>query len=161
MRGLRLADTNCYIQNKQHGATMWLIQCPVITCNGKESEMEHTHIHHTHTTHTHTTHTHTPHTHTHTHTHTGGFPGGSDGKESACDAGEPGLISGSGRSPRVGNGNPLQHSSLGNPMDIGSWGATVHGVANSQTQLSNKHSLGLCACVTESLHCILDTNMTL
>ena len=42
---------------------MWLIQCPVITCNGKESEMEHTHTHHTHTTHTHTTHTHT-HTHT-------------------------------------------------------------------------------------------------
>ena len=133
MRGLRLADTNCYIQNKQHGATMWLIQCPVITCNGKESEMEHTHTPHTHHTHTH--HTHTHHTHTHTHTHTGGFPGGSDGKESACDAGEPGLISGSGRSPGEGNDNLLQYSCLENPMDRGAWQATVHGVANSQTQV--------------------------
>ena len=44
-------------------------------------------------------------------------PGGSDGKASACNAGDPGSIPGSGRSPGEGNGNPLQHSCLGNPMD--------------------------------------------
>ena len=49
------------------------------------------------------------------------FPGGSDGKESACNVGDPALISGSGRSPREGNGNPLQCSSLENSMDRGAW----------------------------------------
>ena len=53
--------------------------------------------------------------------------GGSDSKESACNAGDPGSIPGSGRSPRKGNGNPLQHSCLENPMDRGAWWATVHG----------------------------------
>ena len=48
-----------------------------------------------------------------------GFPGGSDGKESACSAGDPGLISGLGRSPGGGHGNPLQCSCLENPMDRG------------------------------------------
>ena len=48
-----------------------------------------------------------------------GFPGVSDGKESACNAGDPGLIPGLGRSPGEGNGNPLQHLCLGNPMDRG------------------------------------------
>ena len=48
-----------------------------------------------------------------------GFPGGSDGKESACSAGDPDLIPGSGRPPGEGNGNPLQYSCLGNPMDGG------------------------------------------
>ena len=48
-----------------------------------------------------------------------GFPGGSDGKASACNAGDQGLIPGSGRSPGEGNGNPLQHSCLENPMDGG------------------------------------------
>ena len=48
-----------------------------------------------------------------------GFPGGSDGKASACNAGDLGSIPGSGRSPREGNGNPLQHSCLENPMDGG------------------------------------------
>ena len=48
-----------------------------------------------------------------------GFPGGSDGKASACNVGDPGSIPGSGRSPREGNGNPLQHSCLENPMDGG------------------------------------------
>ena len=57
-----------------------------------------------------------------------GFPGESDGKESACNAGDPGWILGSGRSPGEGNSNPLQHSCLGNPMDRGAWRATVHGV---------------------------------
>jgi len=47
------------------------------------------------------------------------------------------LIPGSGRSPAEGNGNPLQYSCLENSMDSGAWWVTVHGVANSQTQLSN------------------------
>ena len=60
-----------------------------------------------------------------------GFPGGSDGKESACNAGHPGSIPGSGRSPGEGNGNPLQYSCLGNSMDRGAWQAIVHGVTES------------------------------
>ena len=47
--------------------------------------------------------------------------GGSDSKESVCNAGDPGLIPGSGRSPGEGNGNPLQYSCLENPMDRGTW----------------------------------------
>ena len=50
-----------------------------------------------------------------------GFPGGTDGRESACSVGDPGLIPGSGKSPREGNGNPLQYSFLGYPMDRGDW----------------------------------------
>ena len=60
-----------------------------------------------------------------------GFSGGSDSKESACNAGDAGLIPGLGRSPGEGNGNPLQYSCLENPMDRGAWQATVHGVAES------------------------------
>ena len=56
-----------------------------------------------------------------------GFPGGSDGKESACSAGYPGSIPGSGRSPGEGNSNPLQGSCLENSMDRGAWWATVQG----------------------------------
>ena len=56
------------------------------------------------------------------------FPAGSDSKESACNAGDPGSIPGLGRSPGEGNGNPCQYSCLGNPMDRGAWPATVHGV---------------------------------
>ena len=52
-----------------------------------------------------------------------GFPGGSDGKESACNAGDPGLNPGSGRSPGEENDYPLQNSCLKNPMDKGSWQA--------------------------------------
>ena len=55
----------------------------------------------------------------------GGFPGGSDGKESACNAGDLGSIPGLGRSPGEENGNPLQYSCLENSMDRGAWGATV------------------------------------
>ena len=55
--------------------------------------------------------------------------GGSYGKESACNAGHPRSIPGSGRSPGEGNGNPLQYSCLENPMNRGDWRATVHGVA--------------------------------
>ena len=58
-------------------------------------------------------------------------------KASVCNAGDPGLIPGLGRSPGEGNGNPLQHSCLENPMDRGAWCATVHGVAKSRTRLSN------------------------
>ena len=81
-----------------------------------------------------------------------GFPGGSDGKESACNVGDPGLIPELGRSPGKGNGNlpgeegglayakagsslsnPLQYSCLENSTDRGAWWATVHGVTKSQT----------------------------
>ena len=62
-----------------------------------------------------------------------GFPGGSDSKESVHNAGDPGSIPGFGRSPGEGNGYPLQYSFLENPIDRGSWWATVHGVAKSQT----------------------------
>ena len=55
------------------------------------------------------------------------FPGGSDGNESACSAVDPGSISGSGRSPGEGNGNPLQYSCWENSTDRGSWWATVMG----------------------------------
>ena len=60
-----------------------------------------------------------------------GSPGGSDGKESACNAGDQGLIPGSGRSPGEGNGYPLQYSCLENSMHRRAWGTTVHGVAKS------------------------------
>ena len=56
---------------------------------------------------------------------TQGFPGGSDGKESACKVGDPGVIPGSGRSPGEGSGYPLQYSGLKNSMDRGAWWATV------------------------------------
>ena len=58
-----------------------------------------------------------------------GFPCSLVGKESACSAGDPSSIPGLGRSPGEGNGNPLQHSRLENPMDRGAWWAAVHGVA--------------------------------
>ena len=61
-----------------------------------------------------------------------GFPGGSDGKESACNVGDPGSIPGSGRSSGEGNGKPLQYSCLENPMDRGAWQATYYGVAKTQ-----------------------------
>ena len=61
------------------------------------------------------------------------FPGGSDGKASAYNAGDLGSIPGLGRSPGEENGNPFQCSCLENPMDRGAWWATIHGVAKSQT----------------------------
>ena len=66
-----------------------------------------------------------------------GFPGGSSGKESACNVGDLGSIPGLGRPPGKGKGYPLQYSSLENSMDRGAWQATVLAVAKSQTQLSN------------------------
>ena len=65
------------------------------------------------------------------------FPGGSGVKNSLANVGDAGLIPRSGRSPEGGNGNPLQYSCLGNPMDREAWWATVHGVAESWTHLSN------------------------
>ena len=62
-----------------------------------------------------------------------GFPGGSEGKESACDVGDPGSIPALGRSPGEENGNPLQYTCLENSMNRGAWQATVHGVAKSRT----------------------------
>ena len=66
-----------------------------------------------------------------------GFPGDTEVKIPPANTGDAGLIPGSGRSLAGENGNPLQYSSLGNPMDRGAWQATVHGVTKSQTQLSN------------------------
>ena len=65
------------------------------------------------------------------------IPVGSDGEESACSVGDLGSTSGSGRSPGERNGYQLQRSCLENSMDRGPWQATVHGVAKSQTLLSD------------------------
>ena len=66
-----------------------------------------------------------------------GFPGGSDGKEPACNSGDLGSIPGLGRSHGEGNGNPLQYSCLENSMDRGDWRSTVHWGEKHQTQLSD------------------------
>ena len=70
-----------------------------------------------------------------------GFPCGSAGKESACNAGDLGLIPELGRSPGEGKGNTFKYSGLENRMDRGAWWAIVHGVAKSWTRLSDFHSL--------------------
>ena len=61
-------------------------------------------------------------------THTMGFPSGSDGKESACNARDPSSVPGLGSLPGGGHGNPLRYSCLGNPKDRVAWQATVHEV---------------------------------
>ena len=66
-----------------------------------------------------------------------GFSGGPVVKNPPASAGDPGLIPGVGRSPGKGNSSPLQYSCLGNPMDRGAWQATVCGITNSPTRLSN------------------------
>ena len=66
------------------------------------------------------------------------FPHNSFGKESACNAGDPGSIPGLGRSPGGGNGNPFQYSCLENPMDRGTWRAIVHGVTRNGHDLGTK-----------------------
>ena len=66
------------------------------------------------------------------------FPGGSDGKESTCNAQDLGLIPESGRSPGERNGKKFQYSCLGNSQDRGAWQATAHGVIKSLTQLSGR-----------------------
>ena len=78
------------------------------------------------------------HIHTHRHARASGLILWLSGKESACSAGAPeeaGLIPGWGSSPGEGNGNPLQYSCLGNPVDRGAWPATVPGVRESRTLL--------------------------
>ena len=74
-----------------------------------------------------------------------GFPVGSDGKESACNVGDPRLIPGSGRSSGEGNSSPLQYSCLKNPMDGGAWWATIYGVAKSGTRLNDFTFSPFCA----------------
>ena len=71
-----------------------------------------------------------------------GFPGGSGGKESACNARDPSSIPGSGRSPGEGNGNPLQYSCLENSLDRGAWQTTVHGVTESEEEPGGLQSMG-------------------
>ena len=66
-----------------------------------------------------------------------GFPGASDGKESVHNAEGLGSVPGLRRSPREGNGYPLQHSCLENSVDRGAWWAAVHGIAKSWNQVSN------------------------
>jgi len=76
-----------------------------------------------------------------------GFPGGTVVKNPPAkveDAGDASLIPKSGRSPGGGNGNPLQYSCLGNPMERGDWRATVHGVAKSHSRKFLLISLGMC-----------------
>ena len=75
--------------------------------------------------------------------------GGSNRTETACNAGDLGLIPGSGRSPGEGNDNPLQYSCLESFMDRGAWRATVHGVAKSQTPPSRQHFLFQRDCIPD------------
>ena len=70
-----------------------------------------------------------------------GFPGDSDGKESACNVGDTGLIPRSGRSPEEGNAYPLQYSCLENPMDRGAWQATVHRITKNRRRLKRQCSV--------------------
>ena len=72
-----------------------------------------------------------------THSNIKSFPGGSDSKKSACNAGDLGSVPELGRSPGELNGNPLQYSCLENSMDRGAWWATVHGVTKSWALLSD------------------------
>ena len=83
--------------------------------------------------------------------HPVGFAGGSDGKESACNAGDLGSIPGLQGSPGEGNGNPLQYSRLENFMERGPRWAKVHAVANSQTRLTSSHFYFL-SCGGRSFH---------
>ena len=88
------------------------------------------------------------------------FPGGSDGKEFASNTGDLCSTPGLERSPGEGNGYPLQHSCLENPMDRGAWLATVHGVTRSQTGLSDfvtfynmpDTMLGICINISFNTH---------
>ena len=80
-----------------------------------------------------------------------GFPGGSDGKESACNRGDLGLIPGSGRSPAGRYGNPLQYSCLENPMERGEWRAPVLRVAKSWKGLSDFTFTLQCSSHTDSV----------
>ena len=88
-----------------------------------------------------------------------GFPGGSEVKNPPANAGDLGSIPGLGRSPGVGNGNPLQYSCLRNPMDRGVWWATAHGVKKVRHGLATKQQTATIMeknmkkniCISESL----------
>ena len=85
-----------------------------------------------------------------------GFSGGSVVKDLPANAGDAGLIPGTGISPGEGTGNPLQYSCLGNPMDRGTWWATVHGVTNESDttlQLNHNKSLFIFGCAGALLLC--------
>ena len=86
-----------------------------------------------------------------------GFPDSSDGKESAHNVEDLGLIFGLGRSSREGNGYTLQYSCLENSIDRGAWWGTVHGVTKSWTQLSNQHFslLGILSVTSEFLRMLV------
>ena len=77
------------------------------------------------------------------------FPGGSDGEEYACNAGDSGLIPGSERSPGEGNGNPLRYSCLENPTERGPWRAPVHGASQSQKRLKQLSTHTRIYCLSE------------
>ena len=70
------------------------------------------------------------------------FPGGSIGKESACNSGDPCLIPGSGRSLGEGSGNPFQYSCLGNPINRGAWWSLVYGAARVRNNFVTKPPTG-------------------
>ena len=121
--GNECAHCSCHIDATSHRKNVYLCVC-ILTC---VYIYTHTHVYiHTHT-----------HTHTHTRASLRGFPRGSDGKESAYNAGSTVLILGLNRSPGDGNGNSLQYSCLENPMNRGACWATVHGVTKSWTRLSD------------------------
>ena len=91
-----------------------------------------------------------------------GFPGGSvvnNLPASARDSGDVCSVPGSGRSPRGGNGNPLQYSCLENPMDRGAWWAIIHGVAKSRTRLSMHTSRSPLVLKGTSLESVLQANV--
>jgi len=90
-----------------------------------------------------------------------GFPGSAISKETACSAGVPGSIPGSGRPPGEGNGNPLQYSCLENPMHRGAWQALAHGVARVRHNLVTKPPPPPYYMTADSLHCAAETNTIL
>ena len=77
-----------------------------------------------------------------------GFPGSSVVKNLPANSGDPGSIPGLGRSPGEGNGNPLQYSCLGNPMDRGAWWATVHGVTKESDTGKNQSTHRFLICIS-------------
>ena len=87
-----------------------------------------------------------------------GLPCSSYGKESACNAGDPGSIPGLGKSSREGNGNTLQYSCLENPMDRGAWRVMVHWVAKSWTRLRDHLLLLLCTVFCRASPFYISTN---
>ena len=105
------------IQNRKRRILNWLLKGKQVFNNNRESSLYRTY--------------------TKAQKYERGFPGGSDSKESACSAGDPGSTLGVGRSSGEGNGSPLQYSCLENSMDKAAQRATIHRVAKSRTRLSD------------------------